>query len=527
MTPGPVPARPLPLPKAPLERLLRRETTRRLPELRARPIPPLRHPEVTLLIYWFPKADAEIEGCEFALRQSLTVLGRLPTVIVTDRARPALVALATALGATIQEEPSLCPGDIWSMTLDCVSRLYRRFTTRHVLIVQNDGFPFRDDLAPFLRYDYVGAPDVAEGLREQIADAVGLTVLNGGFSLRSRRICRAVAWRWNHLWRHFLPVGHPWLSEDFFYTRTLRLFDPIYRLMHRFAPSPIARTFSVECLDGLRPIPPTANPMGFHGRLTINAFWEETPRLTVVSVVRDEACYRRCLRDNPHLAGADFVAYDNTTENRPIPERYNAFLDTMPAETEWILFAHEDFEPREDPRPLLRQRNPLFPYGLIGTRRVLNSVILPFGAITHSDRDGAHAERLAPLPLLGQLLDTMVDAFDCCGFFIHAECLRTWGLRFDPQCAWDLYAEDLCYQFQCRTGHLARLIALEAHHWSRGDTSTQRFLTTADYLNNKYRDTCFAGGICIAFIGGRPSLRFRFWRRLVRGALWIRELLRG
>lgn len=511
---------PLPLPKEALEGSLRRIVARRLPELRRRAVPPCRHPGVTLLIYWYPKAAPDgsrpVEPCEFALRQSWDVLGFLPTVVVTDRRWPALEAFARAMGVTVQEEPTLVPGDIWTMTLDCVARLHTRFATRHVLIVQNDGWPLRDELDAFLRYDCVGAPGVSPGWRGRVADLLGLTVLNGGFSLRSRRFCRAVAWRWRVLWRHLLRPGHPWLSEDVFCTRTLRLADPWFRLRFRFAPSHVARRFSLDCLEGALPVPPDASPMGFHGRLTAAAFSGETPSLTVVSVVRDAAFHARCLRDNPHLSGARFVTFDNAADNRPIPERYNAFLDALPKDAEWILFAHEDFEPLEDPRPLLARRNPLFPYGLIGTRKVLNTFILPFGQIVDSRRDGSDCGLRRPPPLYGALLGDMVEAFDCCGFFVHADFFRTWGLRFDPACAWDLYAEDLCYQFQCATGHLARLLPLRAHHWSRGDATGARFLATRDYLNGKYRDRLFAGGTCTAYVGGLPPLRFRLWRRFVR-----------
>lgn len=520
-------ATPLPLPKTVLEGTLRQYVARRLPALRKRAVPPCRHPGVTLLIYWYPRVGADgsrpMEPCEFALRQSWDVLGFLPTVIVTDCRWPALEAFARETGAILQEEPSLVPGDIWSMTLDCVARLHTRFATRHVLIVQNDGWPLRDELDAFLRYDCVGAPCVTPGWRERVADLLGLTVLNGGFTLRSRRLCRAVALRWRLLWRHLLRPGHPWLSEDIFYTRTLRLFDPWFRLRFRFAPARVARRFSVECLEGALPVPSNANPMGFHGRLTAAAFVGGTPSLTVVSVVRDAAFHARCLRDNPHLAGARFAIYDNTVDNRPIPERYNAFLDALPTDTEWILFAHEDFQPLEDPRPLLARRNPLFPYGLIGTRKVLNTFILPFGQIEDCNRDGSdRGLRRAP-PFHGALLGDMVEAFDCCGFFVHADFFRTWGLRFDPVCAWDLYAEDLCFQFQCATGHLARLLPLRACHWSRGDATCARFLATRDYLNEKYCACLFAGGTCTATIGGFPPLRFRLWRRFVRTLMRWRE----
>ncbi len=515
-----------PLPKAPLERALLKHIAQALPKLRATPIPPLRHPDVTLLIYWYPRPDADgrrpTEGCEFALRQSLTVLGRLPTVIVTDRRWAELEALAEALGAEIQEEPSLTPGDIWSMSLDCIARLHSRFTTKHVLIVQNDGVPLRDELDAFLGYDFIGAPCVTEGWKETVADLLGITVLNGGFSLRSRRLCRAVAWRWAMLWRYILKPGDKSLSEDIFYTRTLRLWDLYYRLRYRFAPSRVARRFSVECLDGAIPVAREANPMGFHGRLTAKAFFDDTARLTVVSVVRDKACYARCVRENPHLAGARFVAYDNTQENLPIPQRYNAFVETMPEDTEWIFFAHEDMELLEDPRPTLARACPLDIYGHIGTRCLLNAFVFPFGWLIDSHRDGTAKETLQTSRWSRELFGNFVDAFDCCGFYVHADAFRTWGLRFEPQCPWDLYAEDLCYQVATKAKRLPRILPVRAHHWSHGNTESATFRAAKAYLDSKYQNTFFAGGTCTFTIGQRPPLRFRLYRRCVRILFWRR-----
>ena len=169
-----------------------------------------------------------------------------------------------------------------------------------------------------------------------------------------------------------------------------------------------------------------------------------------------------------------------------------------------------------DPRPLLARRNRLFPHGLIGTRMVAGFLILPFGRISDSDRDGGrpHLNR-PPLPY-GDLLGDTAENFDCCGFFVHVDCFRAFGLRFDPLCAWDLYAEDLCFQFIRATGHRVRILPLAAHHWSRGDATTPRFLATRDALNRKYADTLFAGGTCTLTVGGLPPLRIRLLRRLAR-----------
>lgn len=241
--------------------------------------------------------------------------------------------------------------------------------------------------------------------------------------------------------------------------------------------------------------------------------------LTVVSVVRDWACYARCIKDNPHLAGAHLVAYDNTQENLTIPERYNRFLDTLPPGTEWILFAHEDFELREDPRPILRTCDTTRPYGLIGTRIVADSMLLFIGCISDSDRNGDNYRLFKPFLSYDRFFRKETENFDCCGFFVHADLFRKLGLRFDPQCAWDLYAEDFVFQFICKTGHRARILPVKAHHWSRGNPDRNSFRETLAHLNRKYAERRFGGGTCTFTIGKPPTRRlqlFRAFARLVR-----------
>lgn len=482
-------------------KILQKTAAAELPQLRAAPLPPARHGDLTLLLYCFPETP-DFDLFEYALRKSLQVLGALPAVLVAPEGLELPATLTAVPGLTVQREPTLKPGSIDSMNLDCITRLHTRFTTSRVLIIQNDGWPLRDELDRFLPYAFTGAPDVRPGRRARLADALNLTVLNGGFSLRSRALCAAAAERWAKHPLKKIP------AEDRFYARLRKTF--------RFAPAAIARTFAQDTLAGALPFVPEAEPMGFHRAETYAAHLAPLPHLTVVSVLRDRGCWERCIGTNPHLTGAAQCPIDNTQENRPVPERYNGFLETMPAESEWILFAHEDLELREDPRPLLRGCDPLTPYGLIGTRLVADSAVLPFGRLSDSDRDGGrvHLNR-PPLPY-DRLLKPEVENFDCCGFFVHADLFRELGLRFDPACAWDLYAEDLAFQFICKTGRRARILPLKAHHFSRGNPDRDSFRKALAHLNAKYPNRTFAGGTCVFTVGKAPNRRLRLFRLLAR-----------
>lgn len=119
-----------------------------------------------------------------------------------------------------------------------VKALGERLETDFALVVQYDGFVVngRRWRAEFLDYDYVGAP-WPDG-------AVG----NGGFSLRSRRLLKALQ----------DPRIADLVPEDVAICRTYRdLLETEHGI--RFAPAGVAAHFSFETL------PPPAPTLGFHG----------------------------------------------------------------------------------------------------------------------------------------------------------------------------------------------------------------------------------------------------------------------
>lgn len=120
--------------------------------------------------------------------------------------------------------------------------LHRHVRTSHALCIQWDGYVldgghWQDN---FLTFDYVGAPWPHFG--------DGLTVGNGGFSLRSRRLMEATA----HL---DVPVG---VAEDVAICR-LRRRELEDRFNIIFAPEDVARQFAYERFE------PRGEEFGFHG----------------------------------------------------------------------------------------------------------------------------------------------------------------------------------------------------------------------------------------------------------------------
>lgn len=223
--------------------------------------------DVTLVAYSFP-GDPDGEAFDFlecAILKSWSVLGTMKTVIVADRRFPKLDAFAAARSAVeVQLEPSLAPGKIETMSEDCCSRLYKRFSTPYCLVVQDDGFALRGGLDAFVgKYDYVGAPYVRiSPLRNAICRALGYWMSNGGFSLRSRRICEAAASYWPEY-----AARHPssLTIDDLYYTKTLPLRHPSFRFKYKIAPNTEAIRFSY---DAAVPQPLDAPPLGFHRACT-------------------------------------------------------------------------------------------------------------------------------------------------------------------------------------------------------------------------------------------------------------------
>lgn len=241
----------------------------RLPQLRNLKFPESRYANsVTIIAYTFPK-DADGEAFDFlecSVLQTWSILGRLKVVIVANRHFAKVDAFAGRYEEIdVQIEPSLKPGSIDSMSADCCARLYYRFSTPYCLVIQDDGFPFEDKLGDFLgKYDYVGAPYVRiSWWRNAICRIFGYWMSNGGFSLRSRRICEAAA----SYWRSIYEVRHPSPEtvDDLFYTKTLPLRHLNYRLRYRIAPNSVAIRFSYDALVSQ---PVKQLPMGFHRDVT-------------------------------------------------------------------------------------------------------------------------------------------------------------------------------------------------------------------------------------------------------------------
>lgn len=118
-----------------------------------------------------------------------------------------------------------------------------------ILVYQDDGYALNKDLwnPKFMDYDYVGAPwpDYLPWSKD------GFKVGNGGFSLRSRKLCEFCS-----------TLPFPNLAEDIAICVYYR--DFLVKCGFKFAPVEIAREFSCELpIDSSHTI---QTSFGFHGK---------------------------------------------------------------------------------------------------------------------------------------------------------------------------------------------------------------------------------------------------------------------
>ena len=225
--------------------------------------------DVTVVAYAFAsreKMQECVASIEFALRETYRNCGLLNTTLVVNRMTERLEFLKSEFGCgfRIDIDDTLIPGDIVGFSRNMIKTLPDRFDTPYILNVHPDGFPLRCGLDEFVgRWDYIGGPwniandDLLTKALLSRNDGSG----NGGFALRTRKICEFGAVAYKRFWK-IIPDCYL-LYEDIFFTRFLTRWQPGYAKSVALAPRSESLKFSVsselmpgECLSCL--------PFGFH-----------------------------------------------------------------------------------------------------------------------------------------------------------------------------------------------------------------------------------------------------------------------
>jgi len=126
-----------------------------------------------------------------------------------------------------------------------IRTLPERFETPYMLNIHPDGFPLRSGLDDFVgKWDYIGGPweighdDWITHVLLNRNDGAG----NGGFALRTRKICEVGAAAYRRFWK-LIPDCYL-LYEDIFFTRFLPRWQPGYAKRITLAPRQEAARFA-------------------------------------------------------------------------------------------------------------------------------------------------------------------------------------------------------------------------------------------------------------------------------------------
>lgn len=224
----------------------------RLAEDRAAGLPGMGRDDVTVVTYVFGERDklpAYIEAIELALRETYRWCGMLKTTLVVNQMVEALEKLKSEFGSLlrIDVDASLTPGDIVGFSRNMIRTLPERFDTPYMLNIHPDGFPLRSGLNDFVgKWDYIGAPwntandDWITRVLLSRNDGAG----NGGFALRTRKICEIGAAAYRRFWK-IIPDCYL-LYEDIFLTRFLTRWQPGYSKNVRLASRSESLKFSIS-----------------------------------------------------------------------------------------------------------------------------------------------------------------------------------------------------------------------------------------------------------------------------------------
>ncbi len=218
---------------------------------------------VTLLAYFFwddDRIETKFYTVECSFLCAYKSWGILPSTLVVNRETKTIRAFCDKFGICLQVDASLT-GGVPTMNLDCIKNLYKRFDTEYVVIIQSDGMPVNAGIEDFLgKYDYVGAPWPGHCHWKDWFPYPKYGVGNGGFCLRSKKICEQAAKSYNSFWRH-LPYN--WLvGDDVFYCKTMPFLSRYWKQRFCFPDRSTAIRFSIECIPP--DIAPVVPPLGFH-----------------------------------------------------------------------------------------------------------------------------------------------------------------------------------------------------------------------------------------------------------------------
>lgn len=232
---------------------------------------------------------------------------------------------------------------------------------------------------------------------------------------------------------------------------------------------------------------------------SVNGDCQPAVRVFFVCACNSPAVFERHAARSVGVQASDIHRFDNCADNRPVPVRYNQFIDGLTdADHGWVAFAHNDFAFLEDPRPWLARVSRDAFYGVIGAAVVSRpragsapacEAYVVRGQVACSPQFFAPGLFGAPVAE-----PVPVATVDCCCIMIHTDLIRRNGLRFDESFEWHQYSEELSLRARREWGIETVVLPVRSGHYGMGGID-ERFRRCADRLKAEYGDrfvsTCF------------------------------------
>ncbi len=218
--------------------------------------------------------------------------------------------------------------------------------------------------------------------------------------------------------------------------------------------------------------------------------WAE--RVFFVSACNNPDIYERYAARCKGIEAGDFHRLDNVADNRPVPVRYNQFIDALANDQAgWIVFAHNDFLFHEDPRPMLGRVSKDAIYGVVGADLVRDpnaaagSGESPLRIVTRGQV--ACSTELVASGLCGDPVTQVEPAttVDCCCIILHTSLVRRHSLRFDESYDWHFYSEELSLRAFRQWGICTFVLPVRSGHYGLGSTHGD-FQKFAEQLSAQY-----------------------------------------
>jgi len=197
--------------------------------------------------------------------------------------------------------------------------------------------------------------------------------------------------------------------------------------------------------------------------------------LVFIVVYNNPAIFQKCFSSSPFVHNEDVIAVYNS-RNDSLPYIFNLIIEQLLDKNTWLVFCHQDFILQEPLQPLLKGKDSLAVYGVIGCRVGYNKL---FGQILQTDGS-----------LIGVKLaeNTPVETLDEMCLIVHSSLFKQ-GLKFDKRFSFHFYGADLCMQAHS-LGFDVLSMQISCQHKSRnlsGDIESKEYAESLALFREKWK----------------------------------------